>query len=336
MSSTIRDVAKRAGVALGTVSRYLNGCRLREDNKLKIEKAILELGFKENIIAKGLKNNRSMTIGVVIGSITDIFSTSIVSAVERVLEKENYSVILCDYEGKDDKLEWKLQFLLNRSVDGLILFAGDKSPGILEEYYKNGIPVVVLDHILPEAGVDTVLADNANASFRAAERLIHSGHKRIAIINGPENSYVSKERYRGFLEALNLYNLNPDSLLVKSGGFSSQGGYCAALELLKHDFPPTALYITNYYMTLGAMMAINELNIKIPDELSVIGFDHFELSDVIKPALTVIEQPVNEIGEIAGRIILKRLKGNYAGFPETHCIKTRMLVRDSIADINKT
>lgn len=334
MAVTIRDVAKRAGVSLGTVSRYLNGYRLREENRLKVEKAIQELGFKQNIIAKGLKSNRSMTIGVVIDDFTNIFCTSIVTAVERTVEKENYSIILCDYEGDTEKLEQKLNFLRDRFVDGLILFSNNVRLSIMDEYIRDGIPIVIVNEDIPGFNTDKVLVDNAGASFRAVERFIHSNHTKIAIINGPPNSWVSQQRFEGYKQALEAYNLPVESRWIKYGNFTTVGGYLAAKEFFEGADIPTALYVTNYYMTLGAVMAIHELNIKVPQELSIIGFDYFELSDVIKPSLTVIEQPTSKMGEIAGNLILKRIKGDYTGYPEVHTLHTRMIVRDSVRAIS--
>lgn len=334
MKPTIRDVAHKAGVSVGTVSRYLNGLKLREYNRIKVEKAIKELNFKENIIAKGLKNNRSMTIGVVIGSLTDIFATSIVTALERTVERENYSIILCDYEDDVDRLKYKLQFLRDRSVDGLVLFPSiwpNKIINNVNDYLHNNIPVVIIDDDFPSLETDKIMVDNMNASFQAVERLIEMGHRKIGIINGSKDSYTSKERYKGYLNALKKYGISKESDLVKWGNYSNEGGYSATKEMLLSGNLPTAIYATNYYMTLGAMVAIQELNISVPHELSIIGFDRFPLSEVIKPALTVIEQPASKMGRLAGEIILKRLKGDYSDFPIYRQVPTKLLIRDSIS-----
>ncbi|NLY61500.1 MAG: LacI family transcriptional regulator [Clostridiales bacterium] len=334
MKPTIRDVAQKAGVSVGTVSRYLNGLKLREHNRIKVEKAIKELNFKENIIAKGLKNNRSMTIGVVIVSLTDIFGTSIVTALERTVEKENYSIILCDYENDLDRLKYKLQFLRDRSVDALVLFPSIWPNEITEsvnDYLRDDIPVVVIDDDFPTLETDKILVDNMNASFQAVEKLIKMGHKRIGIINGQKNSYTSKERYAGYLKALQKYQIDVDEDIIKWGNYSNHGGYSAAKKMLLSYKPPTAIFATNYYMTLGAIAAVQELNISIPRELSIIGFDRFPLSEVIKPTLTLIEQPASRMGRLAGQIILRRLKGDYSDFPIHQQVPTKLLIRDSIS-----
>lgn len=330
MAVTIRDVAKRAGVSLGTVSRYLNGYKLRDENRIRVEEAIHQLGFKQNIIAKGLKNNRSMTIGVVIDDFTNIFSTSIVTAIEKTVEKDNYSIILCDYEEDTQKLEQKLSFLKDRFVDGLILFSNNVYLDIMDEYIKDGVPIVVVNEDIPGFHTDKVMVNNADASFRAVEKFIHSNHKKIAIINGPCDSCVGQERFSGYVQALQVYDIPVEQCWIKYGNFTTVGGYLATKELFNNSQMPTALYVANYYMTLGTIMAIHEMNIKVPDKLSIIGFDYFDLSDVIKPSLTLIEQPTLTMGEMAGNIILKRIKGDYSDYPEVHRLHTRMIVRDSV------
>ena len=332
MSVTIRDVAKLAGVSLGTVSRYLNGYSLREQNRAKIEGAIKELGFQANFIAKGLKNNRTMTIGVVLASLTDLFATSVITAAERILAEDDYSIIVCDFEGDQLKLEQKLRFLKYRSIDGLILFPGScNCSEVLKEYMDDGIPVVIVNDDMPSFVTDKITVDNANASFRAVECLIHQNHRDIAIINGDPDTYTGRERYRGYLEALQTYDIKPRDELITCGHFSNRGGYEAAKYLLTLENPPTALYVTNYYMTFGAIIALNEMKIQIPNDLSVIGFDHFDLSDVINPPLTVVDQPTDKIGEVAAQTVIRRIQGDYEDFPVSINIKTRMLMKDSVS-----
>jgi len=334
MSVTIRDVAKRAKVSLGTVSRYLNGYSLREQNRARIEEAIRELGFRENIIAKGLKNNRSMTVGVVLASLTDLFATSVITAAESILARENYSIIVCDFESSQDKLDRKLRFLKSRSVDGLILFPGRcNGSEALQEYRDDGIPVVIVNDDMPSFQTDKVTVDNDNASFRAVEWLIHQNHRNIAIINGDLDTYTGRERYKGYLEALQTYDIKPRDEWIACGHFSTRGGYEAAKSLLSLQQPPTAVYITNYYMTFGAVIAVNERKVRIPDDISIVGFDHFELSDVINPPLTVVEQPTDRIGEMAARTVIRRIRGDHDDFPVRISIKTRMMIGDSVRKI---
>ena len=331
MSVTVRDVAKKANVSVGTVSRYLNGYKLREPNRIRIEEAIEELGFRENFIAKGLKNNRSMTIGVVLASLTDLFATSVITAAERVLAQDNYSIVVCDFESSQEKLEQKLSFLKSRSVDGLILFPGSCTVSDeLREYLADNIPVVIVNDDMPGFGTDKVMVDNVNASFRAVEYLIHNNHRDIAIINGDQGTYTGRERFKGYNEALRTYDIPLREEYVTYGHFSNRGGYTAAKELLALEHPPSAIYTTNYDMTFGAITAIKHYKVNILDDLSLIGFDRLDLSDVLNPPVTVVEQPTKRLGELAASTVLRRLKGDHEGFPVQHSVNTRLILKDSV------
>lgn len=332
-SITVKDVAKQAGVAVGTVSRYLNGYTLRPDKRERVQKAINELGFKGNFLARGLKKKCSMTIGALTSGFTEIFSLSIINAFSKTIEMEGYSLILSDYEGNSDKFIQKLRFLNDRYIDGLVVFptfSDEKALVGLNELLKEQIPVILINEIIEGVHTDCVIVDNANTSFRAVEHLIHANHTKIAIICGFEEDYVSLERLRGYREALQVYNIPENDKYIKYGRYSNKGGYLAAMELLQNPDPPTALYITNYGMTNGALMAIRELNINIPEQLSVIGFDYTEFTDLIKPTLTVVKQPTEKMGEIAAQIMLKRIKGDFSDFPKKLQINTALLLRDSV------
>jgi DNA-binding LacI/PurR family transcriptional regulator len=334
MAVTIQDIAERAGVSIGTVSRYLNGAQLREQNRLNVEKAIEELGFRANVSA----------IAILVPALTSQFAMSIVTEIERSVIKEGYNSIICDFENNYNTLQDRLKFFKNRAINGIVLFPLTRHDNtgsheivrLLEEYVVENIPVVFVDDIIPEFGTDAVLVDNAHASFRAVEHLIHHNHRKIAVVSGRKNAYVSQERLRGYVEALHTYKIPIEEQWLKWGDFRTRGGYAAVKELYQSSNRPTALYSTNHNMTIGAVMALNELQIKIPEELSIIGFDHFSGVDVIRPLLTVIEQPLEEIGKTTGELIMKRIKGDYAEFPQRFRLKTRMLIRDSVCKREET
>ncbi len=335
MAATIHDVAKMAEVAVGTVSRYLNGYRLREKNRLKIERVIKELGFTGNIMARGLKRNRSMTIAVVVPDFSS-FVASIIPIIEQVTEKRNYSLITCNFQDDKEKLRKKLSFLKERFVDGIILFPSNlaaASIDLLQGYIAEKIPIVFIDHLIPGVETDAVIVDNVNASFRAVERLILENHGKIAMINGPKDSYVSQERFKGYCEAMQTYNLKIYENWMTWGDFTQVGGYHAVKQLYSSSHLPTAVYVANYEMTVGAILALHELHLRIPEDISFIGFDHFEAIDVVEPPLTVVEQPITRIGQLTAQVILKRIQGDYTDFPTTVKLNTKMVIRNSIRKI---
>jgi len=335
MPVTIHDVAKHAGVAVGTVSRYLNGYTLREKNREKVEDAIEELGFKENIMARGLKRNRSMTVAVVAPDFSS-FVAAMTPVIEQELEKQRYSLITCNYQGDKEKLRKKLVFLKERFVDGIVLFPSnlaDASIDLVQSWIDAETPVVLLDHLIPGIHTDAVTVDNSNASFRAVERLILENHANIAIIDGPEDSYVSQERLKGYCAAMETYNLPIRENWIQRGAFTRTGGYHAVKALRESSNRPSAVYVANYEMTIGAILALHEMHVRIPEELSFIGFDHFEAIDVVEPPLTVVELPIERMGQLAAEFLLKRLRGDYEDFPVITKLNTKITIRSSIQSL---
>lgn len=330
IASTIKDVAMMAGVSTATISKYINGKRVKEQNRVKIEEAIKALDFKVNSFARGLKTNKTMTIGVLIPSLENIFATSIVSHIERILLENGYSTIICDYN-QDTRLENdKFDFLMSKYVDGLIIMPLGITEDRIQDAVEKEIPIVSIDRPIQNKECDVVLVDNMNASYNAVEQFITHGHREIGIICGPEHIYTAQERLKGYMRVHEDYGMQVNNRNIKFGDYEVQSGYDLMMEFLKAKPQIDAVYVTNYEMTIGAVMALNEMNIKMPDELSFIGFDNQQLAKVIKPNLTIVVQPIKQIGESAADIILKRLKGDKANYPSMLRLKTDILIGDSI------
>lgn len=329
--ATIRDVAREAGVSIGTVSRYLNGVTLKKNNMKNIKLAIEKLNYKENMIAKGLKNNRSLSIGVVINSLTDVFATSIVTSLESYLEEHNYSIMICDYQNDLKKLKRKLEFLKNRSIDGLILFHVEDRIPILDEFKEEGTPIILIDCPIEGFDTDVFLVDNRNASRKVTEFLLEQKHTKIAIIAGDQKNYIGRERLKGFIDAIKSKELDISKEYIKFGDYTKESGYRLSKELLELDNRPTAIYSTNYYMTLGTIQAIYEKKLNIPEDISIVGFDSFEMSNIFEPKLTTIRQPVEEIGRKAGELILRRIKEETDEDESVRIIKTEILWNNSVS-----
>ena len=327
---TIKDVAKLAGVSTATISKYINGKSVKEKNRVRIEEAIKTLDFKANSLARGLKTNKTLTIGVLIPSLENIFATSIVSHIERILLQSGYSTIICDYN-QDMRLENdKFDFLMSKYVDGIIIMPLGITEDRIQNAVEKEIPIVSIDRPIQNKECDVVLVDNMNASYNAVEQFITRGHKEIGIICGPEHIYTVQERLKGYMRVHEDYEMRVNTENIKFGDYEVQSGYDLMMEFLKTEAVIDAVYVTNYEMTIGAVMALNEMNIKIPDELSFIGFDNQQLAKVIKPNLTIVVQPIKQIGECAAEIILKRLKGDKINYPSMLRLKTEILIGDSI------
>lgn len=330
---TIKDVAKYTGLSIATVSKYINGGNVLEKNRKLIEEAIQVLDFKVNEMARGLKTNRTMTVGVLIPSLENIFFTSIISNVENILLQHQYSTIVCDYRNDHNLEKDKLKFLVNKMVDGIIMVPLGGDVEHIRQVVEKNIPVVLIDRVVKNIDCDVVLVDNLNAAYDAVEQLIIRRHKRIGIICGPKDIYTTQERLKGYIRAHEDYAMEIDYSLVKYGDYEIESGYNLLLELVDMNLPPTAVFVTNYEMTLGVIMAINERNIHIPEELSLIGFDNIQMARVIKPSLSIVVQPMKQIGETAAEILLKRMKGDNSDFPSLYRLKTKILLKDSIKPI---
>lgn len=333
MAATIKDVAKYTGLSIATISKYINGGNVLEKNRILVDKAIKALDFKVNEIARGLKTNKSMTIGVLIPDFKNIFCTTIVSNIENVLLQNGYSTIICDYKQSSELEKEKFRFLVNKMVDGIITIPHGGNADSIQNLLSRNVPVVLIDRALEGVGCDTVLVDNLNASYNAVEHLIVKGHKRIGIICGPDNIFTAGERLKGYVRVHEDYSMKIDESLIKKGDYEIDSGYKLLNELLELENPPSAVFVTNYEMTLGAIMALNERDIKIPEDLSIIGFDNLQMARIVKPLLSIIVQPMEQIGEAAANILLKRLKGDTSNYPFMLRLKTELQINKSVKEL---
>lgn len=328
--ANIKDVAKRAGVAISTVSKFINGGSVRSKNAAAIKKAIEELDYKVNDVARMLKTNIAMTVGVLIPSLDGLFFTTIAALMEDEFQKHGYSIILCDYRNDAGLEKEKLDFLISKRVDGLVIVSHD-SLQYLDSRNRQGIPMIAIDR--PFDGVDSVTSDSFKGSMEAIETFIEMGHNDIAIICGPHEVYTSKIRLNGYIAAMKNNNIKIVDEYMQFEDYTIEGGYKAMCELLKIKKRPTAIFTTNYELTLGAMMAINEQNIKVPNDISVIGFDDMIMMKLITPSLSVVAQSMDKIGITAAKLLIKRMSGDFEKFPQNRIVETSFIKRNSIKRI---
>lgn len=333
---TMNDVAKHADVSVATVSKYLNGGNVLDENEKRIEKAVAELNYKRNEIARGLKTNRTMTVGVLIPDLKNIFFTSIVSHIEDILQEKGYSMIVCDYNEDQAIQQTKIEFLKSKMVDGIILVPDSDEADLIEKTMADDIAVVLLDRMVAGIECDAVITDSVNGSYNAVEELFKRGHRNVGIITGPEDNFTSRERLKGYQRVYEDYDETINDNLIKYGNYDIEGGYEKTLSLLEQEPAPTAIFVTNYEMTVGSLMAINEKGINIPDGISIIGFDNImQVSRIIKPPLSIVVQPMDAIGSTTAELLLKRLGGNKDSFPEIHRLQTEVLIKESVKDLRK-
>ncbi|MBS4174198.1 LacI family DNA-binding transcriptional regulator [Bacillus sp. FJAT-49736] len=328
--STIKDVSRLSGISIGTVSRYLNGYKVKEVNQLKIEKAIKELGYKVNPMARGLKTNKTYTIGVLVPSVTDVFSNQVVEGMEEILDNENYSIIVCSSRNSLETEKEKISFLKEKRVDGIILMPVSDHSDHVKELLQEDIPLILIDRLLDGVECDAVVCDNVNGSYRAIEELIKYGHRRIGIIAGPSNVFTARERLNGYVRALQDYQIPLDDELIVYAKYEKGGGLDGYKKLFHLSDSPTAIFATNYETTMTGIKYMMEQGIKIGDNISLFGYDNTDVFQMLTPSIATVVQPMNEIGEQAAKLILKRIESDYELYPIVHRLKTKILSGASV------
>ena len=309
--ATIKDIANKTGLGLATISKYLNGGNVLDKNRVAIEKSISELGFTVNEFARGLKTNKSHTIGVVIPELSLVFTTSIITIIEDILRQNGYGTIICDCRTDEVREKQAVTFLLNKRVDGIINMPVSKNGRHLGPALKKNIPIVLFDRMIHslEDKVSAVVINNAIVSYEAVKMLVDAGHKNIGIILGPSDIFTAIKRLEGYNRALIESGITPQKKFIVYSDYSIQGGY-DAMKILLGLNQISAVFVTNYDMTLGAVVCLNELNISLPNQLSFIGFDNLDLSQLVKPKLTMVSQPLVNIGERVAEILLNQFSGS--------------------------
>nr|WP_295269787.1 LacI family DNA-binding transcriptional regulator [uncultured Blautia sp.] len=308
MAATMKDIARQTGLGLATISSYFNGGNVREKNRIKIEAAIEDLHYEVNEVARGLKTNATKTIGVVIPELNNTFCAEIITGMEDVLRSHGYATIVCDCR-TDKKLEREaVEFLIRKRVDGIINMPVDEEGKHLRKFQKTGKPIVLIDRRIQGISCDSVLVDNRKAAEDAVQCFIKNGHRNIGIIGGPEGIFTAQERLSGYSKALKEAGIPIRDSLIFHGDYTIQGGVRGLEELVRSNPDMTAVFVTNYEMTMGAMIGVNELGIKIPEQLSMIGFDNLQFARACNPKLTIVSQPTDGIAREVARIMLEHLE----------------------------
>lgn len=332
MAATMKDIARRTGLGLATISSYLNGGNVREKNRIKIEEAIEELHYEVNEVARGLKTNATRTIGVVIPELNNTFCAEIITGMEDVLRSHGYATIVCDCR-TDKKLEREaVEFLIRRRVDGIINMPVDEEGNHLKRFQKTGKPIVLIDRKLQGINCDSVLVDNKKAAEDAVRYFIERGHRNIGIIGGPEEVFTAQERMAGYYKALESAGIPVSESLIWHGDYTIQGGVRGLEELVQNNPEMTAVFVTNYEMTMGAMIGVNELGIRIPEQLSMIGFDNLQFARACNPKLTIVAQPTDGIAKEVAKVMLNHLEnaGETSGELFSEKLETEIIAGKSV------
>ena len=308
MTTRIKDVAKLAGVSNATVSRVLSDKpHVRPELKAKVLAAAKELAYEPNRVARSLRAKRSSIIGLVISDIQNSFFNTVVRAIEDTAYMHGYAVFLCNTDEDPDKETFYLNLLKAENVAGIILTPTRESSETCSAIAQAGTPVVTIDRKLADSGLDSVLTDNKQTSKALVNYLIHQGFKRIGAVISNLAITTGKERYGGYKEALADNNLTLDKTLIRIGQPIKEDGYLLAKDLLSLPKPPDALFVGTKLMTLGALRAITQQGLMIPNDVGLAAFDELDWMPY-SPPLAYGKQPTYQLGQEAARLVLERIK----------------------------
>lgn len=329
----MRDVKNKTGLSLATISKYLNGGNVLPENKVLIEKAIKELHYEVNEIARGLVKNKTRIVGVMVHDIECYFSGKLLHYIGQELRKYGYGMMICDSCNAEEIEAQNLKFLVSRKVDGIIILPVNMKGGFLEPAKKDKIPVVLVDRSFQDEEFDCVAIDNQIAAFRAVDILLKNNHRDIAVI-ASDVEYTGIERIKGYEDAMRQAGIEIRREYIKTGRHSSEVGYEKMKELLAMPNRPTAVLMGNYDTMLGGVLAVNESEFSCPEDISLIGFDALMITGVVRPSWYMVVQPMEKMCEKAVELLLKRIEKQDDGAPVKICFGTEIQKGESVRAIN--
>jgi LacI family transcriptional regulator len=287
------------------------------------------LRYQPSALARGLVTRRTHSIGLLISDIANPFFIRAVRAVEDIAQENGYNVILCNTDEDSSKETQYLRVLMEKRVDGIILATTAGSLQAVRDFRWRRIPLVLFDRELPGVPADTVKVDSVMGGRLATEHLLSLGHTRIAVIHGPVVRSTGAERLQGYLDALRAAGVRRDAALIREGNFKQDSGRALTRRLLDLSAPPTALFCTNNLMTVGALQTLQEGGVRIPADLSLVGYDDMEWWTLTRPPLTTVGQPVYDLGREAMRLLLRQIDAEGRQRPQRVVLKPELLIRES-------
>ncbi len=336
--ATIKDVAKLAGVSVSTASVALRGKGpVSEATRRRVIEAARALDYQPNAIARSLVTRRTRTVGLLLSDLTDPYFHEIAKGVEAVLSRAGYALILADTDRSPEKELRAYEIFRSQQVAGMILAgSGTEDEAHFEQLERRDVPIVTLGR--HRSGLPCVAVDNVQAAKTAAQHLIETGCRRIGLIAGPPGLLAAEERREGYLAALAEHGLSPDPRWMLVGDFTPAGGYRAAMELFtargldRHD-RPDGLVAGNDQMAIGALKALRELGIRVPEEIAVVGIGGIPTGEYVEPPLTTVALPLKTMGEAAAKMLICRVERGGGGPLDQHeehiWMETTLLVRSS-------
>lgn len=329
--ATLKDVAREADVSVSTVSRAFNNPdKVRRPTRERVREAADKLGYKPSRVARRLRlqEGKANLIGLIIPDIQNPFFAEVARGVEDVARDHNYAVIFSNSDEDPDKQKLALDTLRTEDVDGVIVPPVSLDDAAVQHFAESSIPIVCVDRRIEDLRLDTILSDNRQGAYEAVTHLIELGHERIAFIGGIARISTLTERREGYEAALRDHDLPVDPTLVREGELHRERGKDHTEALLDLDRPPTALFTGNNLTTLGALSALNEHDLRVPEDVALVGYDDIPWAGALNPPPTIIDQPSYEMGHRAAELLLQRFEEPDRS-PTVVTLQPKLVVRQS-------
>ena len=334
MSVTLNDIAEMAGVSVSTVSRVLSGkaeqYRISESTCARVERTAGELNYRPNHLARGLRLNKTNTIGLIAPDISNPFFAAIIKRVQSLAHGLGYSLFVCNTDENLDLEIEHVNLLFKNRVDGLIAMPVGQAFHHFADWQEKGLPLVLLDRCFDDFHASSVVVDNYSGAYEAVKHLIEHGHQHIGMIQGLPGTYTNTERVRGYRDALRDHGLPVDESLIVGSDFREENGYIETKLLLNREVPPTALFATSDLITLGVLQVLDDEGLEVPRDVSVLTFDDFDFAPYLRCPLTAVRQPKGVMGEMAVKLLMGQLR-NGDQQARRVVLKTRLYARASVA-----
>lgn len=327
---TIADVAEAAGVSKATVSQVLSGNRpVSKRTRGRVEEVIAKLGFQPSAVAQSLASNKSQTVALVVPDLTNPFYPTVARGLQEILGRNGYLTFVADSGAALATERGLLEDAIRRRVDGLVVAAFALQAPELLPLMRHGIPLVTIGTRLEEVQADLVSADDAQIAHDATSYLFSTGRKRLATISGPTSSTVGLRRLEGFQTTCRANGVKVTKRHIACGDWTRLGGYAAMNDLLSTARPLDGVFVANDLMAIGALAALREKGIRVPDDIAIIGVDDIDAASLVTPAISTIRIPAVEIGRTAGRLLLERMGSERIGPRRKVLVEHELIVRES-------
>ncbi|MFK7696207.1 catabolite control protein A [Paenibacillus sp. HJGM_3] len=332
MTVTIYDVAREAGVSMATVSRVVNNNpNVKPQTRKKVFEAIERLGYRPNAVARGLASKKTTTVGVVIPDISNSIFSEVARGIEDIANMYHYNIILCNADKKKEKEIRVINTLLEKQVDGLLFMGGTVTDEHVQAFKTSSVPIVLCGTKSDHSSMPSVDIDHEAAAHDAVNLLLNEGHRRIGMISGtlqdPANGYA---RYQGYKKALEGAGLSVEEELVRVGNYRYESGVEVMKYFLELADKPSAIFAATDEMAIGAIHAIQDSGLRVPEDISVISVDNARMASMVRPQLTTVAQPMYDIGAVSMRLLTKLMNKETVELSQV-TLPHEIIIRKSVA-----